>query len=373
VQGIIWNIYSFDQWGVELGKKLASGILPQLEPEAEVTGHDSSTTGLIEAYKQMSQGPDALAGITASERMLLVLLLGALVAMMTTSSNNSQEALPTDYTPDEEDGLLTQAQTEIDSFLDKQHAAGAITEEIYQAAKANTYNNLKTWVKDEQLKRLFPNVRLAALDAIVAKRWAHLVETFRQDVTFGTAGIRGKVALTKDEFNLFVNEKLNARILKGPNTINEVVLLSKTAGVIKYMKRSAQHLVAIGYDSRIAGSEFAEMIAQLFIGSSSPEHEFIVYLFDEACPFPELSFGITTQEVRADIGILISASHNPSNYNGYKITDFTGAQLSGSMREDIVSDIASVATSDIILKPLTQANPGQLRWLGGSQPIERDY
>ena len=46
VQGVIWNIYSFDQWGVELGKKLASGILPQLEPEADITGHDSSTTGL---------------------------------------------------------------------------------------------------------------------------------------------------------------------------------------------------------------------------------------------------------------------------------------------------------------------------------------
>jgi len=55
VQGVIWNIFSFDQWGVELGKKLASNILPQLEPGAAVTGHDSSTTGLIEAYKDMAQ------------------------------------------------------------------------------------------------------------------------------------------------------------------------------------------------------------------------------------------------------------------------------------------------------------------------------
>ncbi len=55
VQGVIWNIYSFDQWGVELGKKLASNILPQLDPSATVTGHDSSTTGLIEAYKDMTQ------------------------------------------------------------------------------------------------------------------------------------------------------------------------------------------------------------------------------------------------------------------------------------------------------------------------------
>ncbi|MBU2459113.1 MAG: glucose-6-phosphate isomerase, partial [Nanoarchaeota archaeon] len=54
VQGVIWNIYSFDQWGVELGKKLAHKILPQLKPETEAGGHDSSTIGLINAYKKWS-------------------------------------------------------------------------------------------------------------------------------------------------------------------------------------------------------------------------------------------------------------------------------------------------------------------------------
>jgi glucose-6-phosphate isomerase len=53
VQGIIWNIYSFDQWGVELGKQLANQILPELENSTQVTTHDSSTNGLINAYKQM--------------------------------------------------------------------------------------------------------------------------------------------------------------------------------------------------------------------------------------------------------------------------------------------------------------------------------
>ena len=50
-QGIIWNINSFDQWGVELGKQLANAILPELEGTAEITGHDSSTNGLIDYYK----------------------------------------------------------------------------------------------------------------------------------------------------------------------------------------------------------------------------------------------------------------------------------------------------------------------------------
>ncbi|MCE2709104.1 MAG: hypothetical protein LW685_11160, partial [Algoriphagus sp.] len=52
-QGFIWNIFSFDQWGVELGKVLANGILPELLGEEKVTSHDGSTNGLINAYKSM--------------------------------------------------------------------------------------------------------------------------------------------------------------------------------------------------------------------------------------------------------------------------------------------------------------------------------
>lgn len=53
VQGVIWNIYSFDQWGVELGKQLANKILPELGDDQEVDSHDGSTNGLINAYKKM--------------------------------------------------------------------------------------------------------------------------------------------------------------------------------------------------------------------------------------------------------------------------------------------------------------------------------
>ena len=53
VQGVIWNIFSFDQWGVELGKQLANNILPELKGDEAISAHDSSTNGLINAYKQM--------------------------------------------------------------------------------------------------------------------------------------------------------------------------------------------------------------------------------------------------------------------------------------------------------------------------------
>ena len=53
VQGVIWNIFSFDQWGVELGKQLANRILPEIKDDERVTSHDSSTNGLINALKDM--------------------------------------------------------------------------------------------------------------------------------------------------------------------------------------------------------------------------------------------------------------------------------------------------------------------------------
>ena len=55
VQGVIWNIYSFDQWGVELGKKLANRILPELSDAGQAQQHDSSTNGLLNAWKEMKK------------------------------------------------------------------------------------------------------------------------------------------------------------------------------------------------------------------------------------------------------------------------------------------------------------------------------
>jgi len=55
VQGVIWNIFSFDQWGVELGKQLARKILPELKESRPVTTHDSSTNGLVDLFKEMTK------------------------------------------------------------------------------------------------------------------------------------------------------------------------------------------------------------------------------------------------------------------------------------------------------------------------------
>jgi glucose-6-phosphate isomerase len=52
-QGVIWNIFSFDQWGVELGKVLAKKILPELSSNDNIQSHDSSTNGLINYFKRL--------------------------------------------------------------------------------------------------------------------------------------------------------------------------------------------------------------------------------------------------------------------------------------------------------------------------------
>jgi|GEM_PF-4742257 len=270
--------------------------------------------------------------------------------------------------------LLSHARDNIEKYLLDQYNAKKISDEIYKDALANTYKNMKSWSTDPSIENLSPETKEAILQAIRDQRWKDIIEVFRQEITFGTAGIRGKAALTEDELNLLNVDGPKAKILKGPNTINDIVLLRYTTGVARYARENGLHKVAIGYDSRIGGEKFAEMIAQCFIGQSSPDYQFTVYLFDEASPFPELSFAVTTKEVGADLGILVSASHNPAEYNGYKITDETGSQLPQAKKGKVVEAIDKTTTADIKLKKLEEAAEGELIWLGNSKPIAgKDY
>ncbi|MFA5256041.1 MAG: hypothetical protein WC419_05040 [Candidatus Omnitrophota bacterium] len=274
--------------------------------------------------------------------------------------------------------LLNISKTKISEYLTTQFHNKSISKELFDEAIRDTYNNLEIWVTDPDIQRISPNTGIAILDAVKdavdTGNWADIVDVFRKDVSFGTAGIREKAALTEEALRMLAKYGPGAAVLKGPNTINDIVLLIKTAGVIQYAKNNGLHKVAIGYDSRIAGERFAELIAQSFLAHSTREHKFTIYLFDEASPFPELSFAVTTKEARADLGILISASHNPSNYNGYKITNYTGAQLTGVMRDAIVETIKGVGPKDIKLKSLEESEDGQLIWLGGKERLQnKDY
>ena len=350
--------------------KAALGLLEELKavgPDLIVEGiFAESVVGLLRWCKIHRRGGTKLKELATNSLPYVVVV----TALKDSGDTVASSAL----TQEEKEKYLNTAKNEVENYLKKQFADKKISEEIFNKAMDVTYKNLEFWATDESIGRLSPETQDAIFEAIQQNRWKDIVEVFRQDITFGTAGIRGKAALTLDELLLLKKDGPSAKILKGPNTINDIVLLRYTTGVIQYTKEKGLHKVVIGYDSRIAGEQFAEMIAQCFIAQSTPEYKFTVYLFDEASPFPELSFGLTTKAVRADLGILISASHNPSEYNGYKVTDSTGSQLPQRMKDEVKAAISKVTTADIKLKALEEAEKGQLIWLGGKEPIRgKDY
>jgi phosphoglucomutase len=256
--------------------------------------------------------------------------------------------------------------SEIHHYLDTKHHEGELTEEMYQNAKQKVIPNLTTWLTDKNIIRLSPSVQAGIKKAINDQRWEHLIYAFLDDVAFGTAGIRGLAALTEPELRELAdkNKGLAAEILKGPNTINDIVLLIKSVGVANYAVNRNLKTIAIGYDSRIQGKAFATLIAQIFL-----ERGLKVYLFDEASPFPELTFAVPF--LKLDLGILISASHNDKRYNGYKITNSTGAQLSIDERNDIYNNfIKNVSTDEIKLIELQKATKNNLVFLGGDAPLD---
>ena len=136
----------------------------------------------------------------------------------------------------------------------------------------------------------------------ISKDEEQIYERFCREINFGTSGLRGKMGA-------------------GPNRMNEIVIKRATMGVADYLlTRSERPLAIIGYDTRINSKEFAEEVARdlSVMGIDS-------YLFDEPTPVPVVSFAI--KHLKANCGIMITASHNPKEYNGYKVYDSVGNQI----------------------------------------------
>ena len=262
--------------------------------------------------------------------------------------------------------LLGQASEGVRSYLH-----GAVDEDLIDAqlchdAISATLPNLSAWLQDEQIDRIASNTKQGIARAIEAGQWEPIVNAFRRSVSFGTGGIRGMMAFDRASIVRLKDEGLNAPILKGPNTINDIVLLRVSSGVARFGQEQGYSRIVIGYDSRVRGGDFAAAIAQLFLA-----YGFTVFLFDEPCPYPEVTFAIPYGQIKADLGILISASHNDYRYNGYKLSCANGSQFDPDQRDRMYNDYIAKATfADIRLCPLDQAQTGQLRFLGGAEPLE---
>ncbi|MBI4717247.1 MAG: hypothetical protein HY763_05545 [Planctomycetes bacterium] len=263
--------------------------------------------------------------------------------------------------------LLKQAEAAIRVYLAAERDAGRITGTYYDDAVGKTLPNLRKWLLADELDRISPGLREGLRTAIRAERWAALVNAYSRDVSFGTGGIREKMGANRDEVWRLKEEGIQASIVKGPNTINDVVYLLTSAGTAKFGIERDPPLskVVVGFDSRVRGADFARIIAELFLA-----YGYTVYLFDEACMYPSVTYAVPA--LRADIGVFISASHNDFRYNGYKLSCQNGSQFDPAERDTLYRKyITQVQFSDIRRLPLGEAAPDKLWFLGGVRCADR--
>lgn len=262
--------------------------------------------------------------------------------------------------------LLDQADAGIGAFLKAECDAGRITGAYYEDAVKRAMPSLRKWLLAEELDRISPNLRDGLRKAIREEQWVALANAFSREVSFGTGGIREKMGADRDVVMQLKEQGLHAPIIKGPNTINDVVLLLTSAGVAQFGKSRTPALskVIIGFDSRVRGADFARMIASLFLA-----YDYTVYLFDEACLYPSVTYAVPT--LKADVGVFISASHNDFRYNGYKLSCHNGSQFDPAERAALYEDfITKMTFSDIKTVALTEAPKDKLWFLGGVRPAK---
>jgi len=262
---------------------------------------------------------------------------------------------------------LTEGQIKaIESYLKEKKSAGLISGEFYKLARENVFSHLESWQKEEIITRLVPGFAEGLRQAFQEGRIDHIIYSYLDEIAFGTGGIRGLVAFTEKELEDFARRGNKSAILRGPNTINEVVLLHKSAGVARYAASKKLRQIVIGYDNRVQGRFFAELVTSLFLREGLD-----VYLFDRVCSFPELTFAIPY--LKADMGILISASHNDKRYNGYKLVSATGAQFSVVARNEIYENfIKKVSLAEIKLAEPSREKAGRLTLIGGKTSARKD-
>ena len=160
-----------------------------------------------------------------------------------------------------------------------------------------------------------------------------ITDRFYQDIVFGTAGLRGICGA-------------------GRNRMNVLTVGRATRGIAEYILSSGEDPkrgVVIAYDCRYHSKEFSELAAEILTGKGIR-----VYLFPSLRPTPELSYAI--RMLGAVSGINMTASHNPKEYNGYKVYWKDGAQISGEISDGMLQKIEALDFFDSFSRlPLKEA------------------
>ena len=148
----------------------------------------------------------------------------------------------------------------------------------------------------------------------IANDEAAIKDRFYRDLEFGTGGLRGVIGA-------------------GTNRLNIYTIRRATQGLANYVNQEYKNpSVAIAYDSRIKSDVFAKNAASVLAANGIK-----VYIYSELMPTPMLSFAV--RELKCQAGIVVTASHNPAKYNGYKVYGDDGCQITLKGAEIVLSKI----------------------------------
>lgn len=195
-----------------------------------------------------------------------------------------------------------------------------------------------SFVKERAQKWLgenFDEATRKAVKNILENDENELIESFYRDLEFGTGGLRGIMGV-------------------GTNRMNVYTVGMATQGLSNYLKQqfAGQPIkVAVAHDSRNNSPLFAKTVADIFAANG-----FEVYLFDALRPTPELSFAIRNYGCQS--GVVITASHNPKEYNGYKAYWADGGQVIAPHDKNIITEVEKIRSIEDVL------------WTGNSQNIK---
>ncbi len=198
----------------------------------------------------------------------------------------------------------------------------------------------QTWLNGNYDEETKSQVR-AMLDA---EDKTELVESFYKDLEFGTGGLRGIMGA-------------------GSNRMNIYTVGAATQGLANYINQhfEGKHpAVVVGHDCRNNSRKFAEIAADIFSANGIK-----AYLFESLRPTPEISFAI--RKLGCQSGVIVTASHNPKEYNGYKVYWEDGAQIIAPHDTGIIAEVNKVTVDDIRFK----GNPELIQIIG--KEIDRQF
>lgn len=196
--------------------------------------------------------------------------------------------------------------------------------------------NYDAWLHDPHIDE----TTKAELQGIAGEQ-REITDRFYKDLEFGTGGLRGVIGA-------------------GSNRMNVYTVGKATQGLAQYLKETTvSPSAAIAYDSRHFSPEFALEAALVLAGNGIK-----AYVFESLRPTPELSF--TVRQLKANAGIVVTASHNPPEYNGYKVYGDDGGQITPETAARVIAEIRGV-TSLAAIRKLSREEAeaqGLLVWLG---------